>query len=157
VEKDRCARGDVERLDEAGAGNGDDLIARLERRARQSMLFVTKHQGEWPFGPVQRVDRLPILGCSSDHAIALTQPLQRVGKPDTAMELHKFQPTFGDAVARVRWSCLRRMVRQHYPRKPEESGGPGNRSEIVRISNAVQQQQWLAAAGLACDFDEQLV
>jgi len=32
LEKNCCARGDVERVDEAETGDGDNLVARLERR-----------------------------------------------------------------------------------------------------------------------------
>src|SRR5262245_32047878 len=57
MKQDRGACSDVERLDEASARDVDDRVARLERRLRQSMLFVAKHQRQRPFRSLQLLDR----------------------------------------------------------------------------------------------------
>jgi hypothetical protein len=46
VNEDRGAGGDVERLHVAGAGDGDDCVADIERGARQSAFLVAEDERE---------------------------------------------------------------------------------------------------------------
>src|SRR5262245_35364007 len=106
MQQDRGARRNIERLDETSARDGDDRIAGGKRRDRQAMLLVAEHQGQWLLGLQQSIERLALPGGGADHARASSQLLQRVRKADATVELDMFQATLGDAIARIRRSCL---------------------------------------------------
>src|SRR5215471_15698168 len=112
MQQDRGARRDIERLHQARTGDGDDGVAGGKRRVRQSMLLVAEHQGQRLFGPQYFLEWLALPRSSADHAIAAAQPLQRVRKPDSAIELYILHSALSHAIARVRRSGLRRMVRE---------------------------------------------
>src|SRR5215470_9691185 len=118
------------------------------------MLLVAEHQGQRLFGPQYFLEWLALPGSSADHAIAAAQPLQRVRKPDSTIQLYILHSALGHAIARVRRSRLRRMVREHDPRQGEESGGARNGAEIVRIADAVEKKERRAAACPVCNLGE---
>ena len=59
MQKNRRARRNIERLDEARTRDGDDRITGLQRRVRQSVLLVAEHQGQWLFGSLHGLKRKP--------------------------------------------------------------------------------------------------
>ena len=79
----------------------------------------------------------------ADDAVGVPQAGEGGGQA-SAVEHHMLEPAFGHPIARIRRQCLVGTVGQHDPSEPEKCGAADDRTEIVRVADAVEDQQRLA-------------
>jgi hypothetical protein len=124
------------------AGNPDDFVAEGEcRRFEPGFLVAEDQRYRAVTGRVHR--RRPSSERGADDTIGVPQRAEGCGERRT-VQRQVFQPAFRHAISRIRGHRLVETVGQHDSYEAKESGGAGDGTEVLGVTDPVQNQKRLA-------------